>query len=146
VLQESLTLKEETGDQPGLATGYHEHGNVLLMTGKHEDAVKRYEQALDIEIQMRDMQGIAVTKSQLGLAHKELFQFDEAYGAFFTARDLFHRLQSPNEAVIESAIAAVSEMIDYATIAHQKSKAQAFVNQLMVAPTITMTETQADTA
>jgi tetratricopeptide (TPR) repeat protein len=146
VLQESLTLKEETGDQPGLATGYHEHGNVLLMTGKHEDAVKRYEQALDIEIQMRDMQGIAVTKSQLGLAHKELFQFDEAYGAFFTARDLFHRLQSPNEAVIDSAISSVAEMIDYATMDHQKSKAQAFVNQLMVAPTITMTETQAETA
>jgi tetratricopeptide (TPR) repeat protein len=144
VLEESLTLKEETGDHSGLATGYHEHGNVLLLTGQHEEAVKRYEQALDLEVQMRDMQGIAVTKSQLGLAYKELFQFDEAYGAFCAARDLFHRLQSPNALVIEQAMSAVSEMIDYATISHQKSKAQAFVSELMIAPTITMTEASAD--
>jgi len=140
VLDRSLELKKDSDDYTGLATGYHEHGNLLLMTGNHEEAVERYKEALNIEMQLRDMQGIAVTQSQLGLAYRELFQFDEACHAFYVAQDLFHRLQSPNEAVIERALSGISDHVDYATILHQKEKAQGFVNELMTAPTITMTD------
>ncbi len=143
VLDRSLELKQDSEDYTGLATGYHEHGNLLLMTGNHEEAVERYKEALNIEMQLRDMQGIAVTQSQLGLALKELFQFDEACQAFYVALDLFRRLQSPNEAVIERALSGISDHVDYATILHQKEKAQAFVNELMAAPTITMTNREA---
>ena len=136
VLDRSLELKKDSEDYQGLATGYHEHGNLLLMTGQHAEAVERYEEALNIEVQLRDMQGIAVTQSQLGLAHRELFQFAEACYAFHVALELFHRLQSPNYAVIERALSGISDHLDYSTILDEKKRAQSFVSQLIAAPTL----------
>ena len=106
------------------------------MTGQHAEAVERYEEALNIEVQLRDMQGIAVTQSQLGLAHRELFQFAEACYAFHVALELFHRLQSPNYAVIERALSGISDHLDYSTILDEKKRAQSFVSQLIAAPTL----------
>lgn len=143
VLDRSLEFKKEANDFSGLATGYHEHGNLLLMTGSHEEAVERYKEALNIEMQLRDMQGIAVTQSQLGLAYKELFQFEEAFLAFYIAQDLFHRLQSPNATVLERALSGLAEHVDYSTVLSQKKKGHAFVAELMSTPTLSMTDSPA---
>jgi len=139
LLTQSLEIKEEVQDHAGLATGYHEHGNLLILGGQAEEAIERYEKALEIEVQLRDMQGVAVTKSQLGLAYKQTFQFDEACQAFYIAQELFHRLQSPNVSVIETAIRSISDHVDYATICRQKDRAQAFVRELIEAPNIQIT-------
>ena len=97
LLQESIEIKEELGDDPGLATGFHELGSVFLMQDLLEDALDAYERALEIEEQHVDVQGLAVTHAQLGLVHRNLTNFPESVESFALARELLYRLRYSGE-------------------------------------------------
>ncbi|MCP2269284.1 Tetratricopeptide repeat-containing protein, partial [Actinokineospora diospyrosa] len=40
--QQSLTIKENLGDRPGMASSYHQLGIVAQLRGRLEDAERRY--------------------------------------------------------------------------------------------------------
>ena len=131
LLQESIEIKEELGDDPGLATGFHELGSVFLMQDLLEDALDAYERALEIEEQHVDVQGLAVTHAQLGLVHRNLTNFPESVESFALARELLYRLQSPLTAVIERELETAREHVGFSEFAQVQVQARAYVENLL---------------
>ncbi|RSM57778.1 hypothetical protein DMB66_31640 [Actinoplanes sp. ATCC 53533] len=64
--QQSLTIKEQRGDRPGVAASYHHLGWVAQLRGDLDTAEQRYQQSVAISEQRGDRTGIAFSYHHLG--------------------------------------------------------------------------------
>lgn len=126
-LTESLELKASFDDQPGLAAGYHEMGNLLLNQKRYEEAVDAYEEAVLIEVSLGDVPGIAVTQAQLGLCYRQLLEFTASYESLLIAQALMLKLKSPNIVAVEAIIGDVHSMLASTEVPLADAAAQEFL-------------------
>ncbi len=54
---QSLTIKEELGDRPGMASSYHQLGTVAQRRGRLDEAADWYARSLAIEEELGDRPG-----------------------------------------------------------------------------------------
>ncbi|MDP6946649.1 MAG: tetratricopeptide repeat protein, partial [Myxococcota bacterium] len=133
VLRQSLAVKEELDDDSGLASAYHELGNLEFRQNNMEEALEAYEKAFELEEQTLDTPGIAVTQAQIGLVRKEMFHFADAIRSFGIARDLFNRLQSPYVQTLDKALGSAKEMVDEDVYNSMLEEAEEYVNAILYA-------------
>jgi tetratricopeptide (TPR) repeat protein len=65
--RQSLTIKEELGNRPGMASSYHQLGTVAQGRGNWDEAQQWYQQSLTIEEELGNQPGMASSYGQLGL-------------------------------------------------------------------------------
>ena len=78
IIQESVAIKEKTGDIRGLAFSLYGRGKVFARTGNLEKAEKDFLDALDIHERMGDKLGVAMTRRKLGSLYKGLGNLSKA--------------------------------------------------------------------
>ncbi|MGA5450319.1 tetratricopeptide repeat protein, partial [Streptomyces umbrinus] len=76
--RQSLTIKEDLGDRPGMASTYHQLGRVAQERGGLDEAEDWYRQSLTIKEDLGDRPGMASTYHQLGRVAEERGRLDEA--------------------------------------------------------------------
>ena len=106
-------------------------GNLEFRQNNMEEALEAYEKAFEIEEQLMDTPGIAVTQAQIGLVRKEMFHFADAVRSFGIAKDLFHRLQSPYVQTLEAALNGAKEMVDDDVYSAMLEEAEEYVASLL---------------
>ncbi len=134
LLAESLALKEELEDAHGIASGYHELGNLRLQDLQLDDALEAYKRALELEIHTRDLPGLAATHAQIGLVQKERFVFKEAVRSLTIAQELFRRLSSPNASAITPVLHAAREMVDAFEARNIENEVEGWLDQIIARP------------
>ncbi|WUH89387.1 tetratricopeptide repeat protein [Streptomyces sp. NBC_00433] len=65
--RQSLTIKEDLGNRPGMASSYHQLGMVAQDREQWEVAEGWYRQSLTIEEDLGNRPGLAISYAQLGL-------------------------------------------------------------------------------
>ena len=65
--RQSLAIKEELGDRPGMAATYHQLGRVAQMRGRLEEAEGWFRRSLAISEELGDKRSMALIFGQLGL-------------------------------------------------------------------------------
>jgi tetratricopeptide (TPR) repeat protein len=65
--RKALTLKEELGDQTGIASAYHQFGLTSQARGRLDEAEEWYRRSLTIKEERGDQPGIAMSYGQFGL-------------------------------------------------------------------------------
>ena len=68
--RKALTIKEELGNRPGMATTYHQLGITAQDRGRLDEADDWYRKALAIEEELGDRAGAGLTYGQLGAARR----------------------------------------------------------------------------
>jgi tetratricopeptide (TPR) repeat protein len=76
--RKSLTIKEELGDRPGMASTYHQLGNTAKARGRLDEADDWHRKALTIAEELGDRPHIAIVYHQLGMTALERGRLDEA--------------------------------------------------------------------
>ncbi|NUP66099.1 MAG: tetratricopeptide repeat protein [Nonomuraea sp.] len=74
----SLAIKEELGDQDGIANCYHELGLVAQGRGDYDQAEKHYRRTLTIKEELDDRGGVAICHHQLGVLAQGRGDYDQA--------------------------------------------------------------------
>ncbi|HEV3295723.1 MAG TPA: tetratricopeptide repeat protein, partial [Streptosporangiaceae bacterium] len=90
--RKSLTISEELGNRPGMATDYHQLGMTAQSRGRLEEADDWYRKALTIEEELGDRPGMAGTYHQLGNNAQARGQVDEASDWYRKALTIFEEL------------------------------------------------------
>ncbi|WP_299253753.1 ATP-binding protein [uncultured Aquimarina sp.] len=72
IINRSIALKLETGDDRGLAFAIYGRGKVYAYNGKYENASDDYKKALNIHEKYNDVFGIGMTKHKLAQLHLEI--------------------------------------------------------------------------
>ena len=76
--RQSLTIKEELGNRPGMASTYHQLGIVAQARGRLDDAEDWYRQSLTINEELGNRPGMASTYHQLGIVAQARGRLDDA--------------------------------------------------------------------
>jgi tetratricopeptide (TPR) repeat protein len=76
--RQSLAIKKELGDRPGMAITYHQLGNTAHLRGRLDEAEDWYRQSLAIDEELGDHPGMAITYHQLGMTAQARGRLDEA--------------------------------------------------------------------
>ena len=76
--RKSLTLKEESGNRPGMASTYHQLGVNAHARGRLEEAENWYRKSLTLKEESGNRPGMASTYHQLGLIAKDRERLEEA--------------------------------------------------------------------
>jgi tetratricopeptide (TPR) repeat protein len=76
--RQALTLEEQLGDRPGMATTHHQLGTLAQDRGDLDSAEAWYRQALTISEQLGDRHVIASTYHQLGIVAQDRGDLDSA--------------------------------------------------------------------
>ncbi|MBT2482474.1 tetratricopeptide repeat protein [Streptomyces sp. ISL-94] len=76
--QQSLAIRRDLRDRPGIASSYHQLGIVAHVRGQLDEAEQWYRQSLAIRKDLRDRPGIASSYHQLGIVAHVRGQLDEA--------------------------------------------------------------------
>jgi tetratricopeptide (TPR) repeat protein len=76
--RQSLAIREELGDRPGMATDYHQLGNTAQARGRLDEADDWYRQSLAIDEELGDRPGMATDYHQLGNTAQARGRLDEA--------------------------------------------------------------------
>ena len=69
--RKALTINEELGDRPGMASTYHQLGMTAQDRGRLDEADDWYRKSLTINEELGDRPGMALTYAQLGLLAEE---------------------------------------------------------------------------
>ncbi|MGX9886635.1 tetratricopeptide repeat protein, partial [Streptomyces sp. NPDC002276] len=83
----ALTIKEELGNRPGIASSYHQLGIIAQLRGDYQQAEERYRASLTILEELGDRAGIASSYHQLGIIAElrgDYQQAEERYRASLT--------------------------------------------------------------
>ncbi|MGC4106715.1 MAG: LuxR C-terminal-related transcriptional regulator [Thermomicrobiales bacterium] len=67
LLEESLALCRASGDRAGAATAMRGSGYALMNLGRMDDALARYQDAIDVYDELGDVQGAALARSTMSL-------------------------------------------------------------------------------
>ncbi|WP_410587126.1 tetratricopeptide repeat protein [Amycolatopsis sp. lyj-23] len=76
--RESLTIREELGDRPGMAMSYHQLGRVAEERGRLDEAEQWFRQSLTIMEESGDRPRMSVSSHQLGIVAQLRGRLDEA--------------------------------------------------------------------
>ena len=76
--RKSLTINEELGDRPGMASTYHQLGITAQDRGRLDEAEDWYRKSLTINEELGDRPGMASTYHQLGMTAQDRGRLDEA--------------------------------------------------------------------
>ena len=76
--RQSLTIKEDLGNRPGMALTYHQLGRTAQDRGRLEEAGDWYRQSLAIKEELGDRPGMASTYHQLGITAQDRGRLEEA--------------------------------------------------------------------
>ncbi|MFE5759840.1 tetratricopeptide repeat protein [Streptomyces massasporeus] len=76
--RQSLTIKEDLNNRPGIASTYHQLGVVAQERGQLEEAEDWYRQSLTITEDVNNRPNMAITYHQLGMVAQERGQLEEA--------------------------------------------------------------------
>ena len=76
--RKSLAIKQNLGDQPGIATSYHQLGMIAQHQGRRDDAKDWYRKSLAIEKARGNQPGMATSYHQLGLLAQDRGRLDDA--------------------------------------------------------------------
>lgn len=93
----SLAIKEQLGDRAGMATSYHQLGNVAFLRGDYDAALDWYRKSLAIAEQLGDRAGMAATVSNLGALYTVTERLADAIP--FNLRSLALRLEMQSREV-----------------------------------------------
>jgi predicted ATPase/class 3 adenylate cyclase len=74
------------------STAFNRCGYLATSLGRYEDALKHYEQSLEIRRKLGDERGIAATLNNLGMAHEYQRNYEKARPLFEEALGLFRKL------------------------------------------------------
>jgi tetratricopeptide (TPR) repeat protein len=88
----SLDIKERIGDQPGMATTYHQLGMLAQDSGDYDEAARQYQLSQDIKERLGDQSGMASNYHQLGMLAQIRGDYDEAARQYQRALDIFERI------------------------------------------------------
>ncbi|OPY52825.1 MAG: photosystem I assembly protein Ycf3 [Methanosaeta sp. PtaU1.Bin112] len=77
--------------------------------GNYPEAVKLYEQSLEIKKDLGDKSGIARSLGQMGRIKEESKDFEGALDDYVTALSLFEELHDPNREIAKKDIARLRE-------------------------------------
>jgi tetratricopeptide (TPR) repeat protein len=76
--RQSLTIKDELGNRPGMANSYGQLGNVARDRGRLEEAEDWYRKALTLFEELGNRPGMALTYHQLGMTAQDRGRLEEA--------------------------------------------------------------------
>lgn len=76
--RKSLAIREELGDQPGMAASYHQLGATAQRRRRLDEASDWYRKSLVIREELGDQSGMAATYQQLGMTAHDAGRLDEA--------------------------------------------------------------------
>ncbi|QXJ25890.1 tetratricopeptide repeat protein [Actinomadura graeca] len=76
--RQSLTINEDLGNRPGMASSYHQLGRVAQLRGRLEDAETWYRQSLTIREDLGNRPGMATTYHQLGMVAQDRGRLQDA--------------------------------------------------------------------
>jgi tetratricopeptide (TPR) repeat protein len=93
--RESLTIKEELGDRPGMADTYHQLGLLAQDRGRLDEAGDWYRKSLMIAEELGDQPGMASTFTQLGLLAEQRGQPRQAMEWIIRCVTCFEQFPSP---------------------------------------------------
>ena len=91
------------------AAALHHLGNVHYSQGRYEDAVKKYEESLQLKKELGDKRGIASTLGQLGRIFQAQGNYKEALRNYLIAFTIFHELKLPYEELAKRDLATLKE-------------------------------------
>jgi tetratricopeptide (TPR) repeat protein len=104
-------MKQELGDKRGIATTLHQLAMVQQDQGHLAEAVRLYEQSLQMNQELGNKSGIANTIGQMGRVSQQQGQLRAALHNYVTAWALFRELQSPYERTVSAWITEVRQQI-----------------------------------
>src|SRR6266566_171099 len=113
--QESLTIKEQLGDQIGRASSLHHLGMIAQRQGNFEETRQLYQQSLTITERLGDQNGRANSLYQLGSLAFEQGDFEKALSYTVQAYILFDSLHSLYRNTARHLIARIRSHMDEAT-------------------------------
>lgn len=79
----SLKLKEEMGDQKGIASSYNNIGIIYYYRGDYEKALDNYLKSLKIREEINDKPGAAMTYSNIGTVYVNQENYEKALPSFY---------------------------------------------------------------
>jgi len=86
----------------------HQLGNIAYQQGDYATARQRYAESLEIEQNLGNQSGIALTFGQMGLLAEKQGDKTEAARLFREALEILERLQSPNAEIARESLKRVS--------------------------------------
>jgi tetratricopeptide (TPR) repeat protein len=93
--QRALTIREEVGEQAGLAATLNNIGSVYDGLGDRQQALSYYQRALTITEEVGDRWGENVTRYNMAMIYRSQGQFEEAVEALRQVVELDQQLQHP---------------------------------------------------
>jgi tetratricopeptide (TPR) repeat protein len=90
--RQSLAIKKELGDRPGLALTYHQLGMTAHSRGRLDEAEDWYRKSLTISEELGDRPGLARTYHQLGITAQNRGRLDEADEWYRHSLNIFEEL------------------------------------------------------
>ncbi|MEG4941758.1 tetratricopeptide repeat protein, partial [Microcoleus sp. F4-D5] len=95
----------------GKAATLHQLAGIYANLGEVEQAIAFYQQSLELEEKIGDVQGKAATFAMLGkLLADEKGDFDQALNYLQQSLDILQHLRSPDAQTVKEIIAAVQQM------------------------------------
>ena len=85
-----------------VAATLHNLGILHQNRGEHEEALKKYQDSLEISEELGNRAGVAITLGQIGKLYIELKGFQKAFELSLSALSTFIELQSPNAKIVAS--------------------------------------------
>ena len=92
--RKSLTIKEELGSRPGMASTYHQLGIAAQARGLLDEAETWYRKSLTIKEELGNRPGMAFTHHQLGMTAADRGLLDEAETWYRKSLTIFEELGS----------------------------------------------------
>ena len=106
-----LTIEEELGNRPGMATAYHSLGITAQDRGRLDEAEDWYRQSLTINEELGDRLGMALTYAQLGLLAEDRAQARLALEWNIRCVTLFDQFPSPLTGHRATALARLTRQL-----------------------------------
>ena len=118
--RKALTIKEDHGDRPSMATDYHQLGNTAFLRGRLDEAEDWYRRAIQIREELGLRALLATDYHQLGMTAQNRGRLDEAGEWYHKALTIFEELgDSPRMAVSYAQLGLLAEERDQFPLALQ---------------------------